>query len=267
MKSCIWGTLTLAQWSWEEGTHAGDIVHPQVCAHKCVHIHTDTLLLSGPERYVKTCANNFVDKTSLPFCIVTLQLVILFSLAGKLHPKIIISDLVGFFYESLMMKVWGRNSNRNTVKQMAKNSRVTAQPVLRHWCQASRIRGCWMVLNLTGHNRFTMAGHLRSDSGWSWKFWITHVTLHEGEVAPLTSQTLACAIFFRCMFDCLPVQSSTSDHHHRIQREKKSIRSGLTILECSFPLNYTVLPTWKIKRRSLDTFPKERSMQAVSRAC
>ena len=59
--------------------------------------------------------------------------------------------------------------------------------------------------------------------------------LHDGEVAPLTSQTLARAVF-RCLFDHLPVWISTSNLHHRILRKKISIRSELMILEGSFPL-------------------------------
>ena len=42
--------------------------------------------------------------------------------------------------------------------------------------------------------------------------------------------------FFRRLFDHLPVQILKSDLYHRILR-KKSIRSELMILECSFPLN------------------------------
>ena len=62
---------------------------------------------------------------------------------------------------------------------------------------------------------------------------MARVTSHEDKVAPLTSQMLARAIF-RCLFDRLPVQISTSDLHHRTQR-KKSFRSEIMILECSFP--------------------------------
>ena len=84
-------------------------------------------------------------------------------------------------------------------------SRVTkAQPILHHLCQVSRIRGSRMVLNSTAWNRFTTARRLRSDSGWSWTFRIARMTLHDCEVVPLTSQTIACAIFFRRLFDRLP---------------------------------------------------------------
>ena len=59
------------------------------------------------------------------------------------YSKIIISDLVGFFSKSLMVKVRGQNSIRNMIKQTAgsgQGSPVTTtstQPVLRHWpwCQ------------------------------------------------------------------------------------------------------------------------------------
>ena len=101
----------------------------------------------------------------------------------------------------------GTRSNRRP--KMAKKSRVmTTWPVLRHWCQASRIRGCKMVLDPTRRNRFTTAGRVRTDSGWSWTFWIARVTLHEGEVAPPTSQTQARAIFFAV---CLTVFCSNFD--------------------------------------------------------
>ena len=68
-----------------------------------------------------------------------------------------------------------------------------------------------MVLNTTGRNRFTTAGHLRCDSGWSWTFRIARVTVHDCKVALLTSQTLARAIFGGCLFDRLPVRIPTLD--------------------------------------------------------
>ena len=46
-------------------------------------------------------------------------------------------------------------------------------------------------------------------------------------------------LFFRCLFDRLPVQISTSDLLHRTW-QKMSIRSELMILECSFPLTYDI---------------------------
>ena len=89
-----------------------------------------------------------------------------------------------------------------------------------------------MVLNSTGHTRFTAVGGLRTDSGWSWTFRIARVTLHEGEVASLTSQTLARAIFFHCLtivlFEFRPPTLNLGLYG------KKSIRSELMILECSF---------------------------------
>ena len=107
----------------------------------------------------------------------------------------------------------GTRSNRRP--KMAKKSRVmTTWPVLRHWCQASRIRGCKMVLDPTRRNRFTTAGRVRTDSGWSWTFWIARVTLHEGEVALPTLQTLARAIFSLSVWPTF-VRISTSGLHHR----------------------------------------------------
>ena len=95
--------------------------------------------------------------------------------------------------------------------------------------------GQCMVLNSTGRNRFTTASRVRIDSGWSWIFRIARLTLHNCKMAPLTSQTLAHAIFFCCRFDRLPVRISTSDLHHQILLTKiYQIRSKLMVLECSF---------------------------------
>ena len=76
-----------------------------------------------------------------------------------------------------------------------------------------------MVLNLTGCNRFTTAGRERSDFGWSWTLQIARVTLHDCEVAPLTSKTLARPIF-HCLLDRLLIRISTLDLHHWILRKK-----------------------------------------------
>ena len=73
-----------------------------------------------------------------------------------------------------------------------------------------------MILNSTGRIRLSTADRLWIDSGWSWTFRIARVTVHEGEVVPLTSQTLAFG-FFCCLFDCLPVRISTSGLHHQTQ--------------------------------------------------
>ena len=79
---------------------------------------------------------------------------------GKLHSKIIISDFVDFVSvefdgESPRSKFEQERATRsNRLPNMPQKSPVTkTRPVLRHWCQASRIRGCEMVLNLTGRNR------------------------------------------------------------------------------------------------------------------
>ena len=71
-----------------------------------------------------------------------------------------------------MVQIWGQiwtGTRSNRRLEMAKISRVTTtRPIWRHWCQASRIQGCGMVLNSTGRNRFTTAGRVQIDSGWSW---------------------------------------------------------------------------------------------------
>ena len=98
---------------------------------------------------------------------------------GQLHSKIIMPGLIGFFHrvrwwKSKVKTRTGTRSNRRL--KMAEISRVTTtRPGLRHWRQASGIRGCGMVLSLTGRNRFTTAGRIRTDSGWSWTFWIARV--------------------------------------------------------------------------------------------
>ena len=96
-------------------------------------------------------------------------------------------------------------SNRRL--RMTKISRLTtARLVLRHWCLASRIQGCGMVLNSTGRNRFATTGRVRIVFGWSWTFQIARVTLHEGEVAPLTSQKLARVMFFAVCLTGFPFE-------------------------------------------------------------
>ena len=130
------------------------------------------------------------------------------------------------------------------VKQTAENgkkSRVTKRPILCHRCLASSIWGYGMVMNLTGDDMFTMAGRLRSDSGWSWTFRIACVTLHDCEVAPLTSHMFARAIFFfaTCL-TAFPLEFRPQTFTIGFYK-KKSIRSELMILECSFPLGEGVI--------------------------
>ena len=98
-------------------------------------------------------------------------------------------SLILIFFVEFKGQSHRSNSNRNTVKQ--------TQAVLRRWCQASRIWGFGMVFMIRpGVLGFTTAGRVRIDSGWSWTLQFARVTLHDGKVAPLTSQTLARAIFF-----------------------------------------------------------------------
>ena len=81
-----------------------------------------------------------------------------------------------------------------------------------------KIRGFGLVLNSTWRNRFFTACRLRTDSGWSRTFRISRVILHEGEVAPLASQTLAHAIFSLSVcpsphsnFDLMPSPSNSTE--------------------------------------------------------
>ena len=89
---------------------------------------------------------------------------------------------------------------------------------------------CGMVFK-----RFTTECRVRTDSGWSW-------ILRRSFAWPCVKVGLTTDVndsrtchFYRCLFDRLPVRISTSDLHHRTLREKKSTRSGLRILEASFP--------------------------------
>ena len=145
----------------------------------------------------------------------------------------------------------GTRSNRRP--KMAKKSWVTTtRPALRHWCQVSIIRGCGMVLNLTGRNWFTTAGRVWSDSGWPWKFRRAGVTLDDCKMAPLTSQKLARAIFFSASvwpssssnFDIGPLPSDSM--------KKKSIRSELMILEWSFPSRMSNQRVHRFKDKIID---------------
>ena len=86
-----------------------------------------------------------------------------------------------------------------------------------------------------GRFRSTTLGGLQSDSGWSWTCRIARVTIHDDKVAPLTSQTLACALFSPSVFDRLPLEVLTWDLHRRILRQKPE-RSEIMILDCSFPV-------------------------------
>ena len=107
-------------------------------------------------------------------------------------------------------------------------------------CPKSKFKqedGCGMVLNSTERIRFSTAGRVRIDSGWSWTFRIACVTLHEGKVAPLTSQTVACAILFAVCLTVFVFEFLSRTFTIGLDR-KKSIRSERMILECSFPLRY-----------------------------
>ena len=99
-----------------------------------------------------------------------------------------------------MVRVRCQNSNRNTVKQTAENGRKFSgdrdAAGINHFYQASKIRGSGMVLNSTGCHRFSTAGRVRTDSGWSGPFRIARVTLHDCKVAPLRSQAQTCYFFF-----------------------------------------------------------------------
>ena len=121
------------------------------------------------------------------------------NLQTKLHSKIILSNIVGVISLSSMVKLRGQNSNTKMAKRTAKNGQkisgdddVADIASLVPGVNNSRL---FNGLELDRRNRFTMASHVRSGSGWSWTFSIARVTLHDYDLAPLTPQKLARAIF------------------------------------------------------------------------
>ena len=126
---------------------------------------------------------------------------------GKVHCKIIFSDLVGFFLLKKNVIFQGQNSNRNSVKQTAGNGQTISgddsTAGIASMVLASRTE--LFGLSPSGRNRFTLAGHLESDSGWSWTFQITRVTLHDCQVAP------APLIYNNCQFSLSVWPSSRSN--------------------------------------------------------
>ena len=109
----------------------------------------------------------------------------------------------------------GRRSNRRP--KMAKRSRVTTQPILRHWCQASRTRGSGMVLNSTGRSRFSTAGWCMN-----WFQPIMNISNRSRDCAWRrggTTLSQCSHVPFRRLFDRLPLRISTSHLHHRTQRK------------------------------------------------
>ena len=168
------------------------------------------------------------------------------------------SDSVGLFFFrkvrwwKLEVKIrTGTRSNR--WPEMAKNSRVTTmRPVLRHWCQVSRIRGCGMVLNSTGHNRFY---HGRSPAKWfhfesltwpcmiaSWHHWCCKCSRRP---------------FYRCLFGRRPIRISTfSDLRHRILRKNLSDQSLWLLVHFSFNKDlFGIFAYWMRPLRKLVKLP------------
>ena len=144
------------------------------------------------------------------------------------------------FSQSSMVKVRGQNYNRNTVKQTAKNGRkisgdddvaagTTSQVP---GVQNSRLRNDleWFRLGVIGSPLQVAYKVIPADREhfesvlWPCMIARWHQRRHKRSHVP----------FFRRLFDRLPVRTSTSDFHHRILR-KKSIRSELIVLGCSFP--------------------------------
>ena len=124
-----------------------------------------------------------------------------------------------------------------------KNFWVPTRPVLHHWCQASRVRGCEMSLDLTG-----ILGLLRQMPT-HWFRLITNILNRPHNLAwwwgGTTDVTNArtCQLS-RFLFDHLPVRISTSYLHHRIL-QKRSFISEPIISECSVPFMHMPY-TWTI---------------------
>ena len=103
------------------------------------------------------------------------------------------------------------------------------------------VKNLWLQNGL-GHIRFTTACRLRCDSYWSWTFWIIRMTLHDGEKALLTSLMLARAIFFTVCLTVFPFEFRPWTFTIGFYR-KRSIRSELVILECSFVGTFYMQPS------------------------
>ena len=140
-----------------------------------------------------------------------------------------------------MAKVGGHKSKWKTVKQMDENVQKISRGRVSDCTTGTAARrqkfkvSEWSA-TVPNRPRFTTAGRVRTDSGWSWTFWIARMiaVLLDCEVALLTSQALAHARFFRRLFDRVPLGSLILDLHLWIL-QKNSIRLELLILECSFP--------------------------------
>ena len=94
-----------------------------------------------------------------------------------------------------------------------------------------------MVLNSPGRNRFTTAGRVRTDSGWSWTFWIARMTCTWlcGGTTDVTN-ACTCHMFAVSLTVCpceFRPQAFTIGVYGR-----RCIRWELTVLECGFPLNF-----------------------------
>ena len=126
------------------------------------------------------------------------------------------------------------------------------RPVFRHWCPGAGrrqefevVERCWIrpgVISLLRQSRkncfrliVSILNHLRDFAWW------------RGGTTDLTNARTGD--FFGVCFTVFGVRFSTSDFHYRIL-QKKSVRSGLMILECSFP--FRRLAT---KEVNLDRFP------------
>ena len=74
-----------------------------------------------------------------------------------------------------------------------------------------------MILNSTGHIRFTIVGRLRCDSGRSWIFWIACGT-SRGDTDCITIGHTC--LFYSRLIDRLLVQSLTLGLYHKVLRKE-----------------------------------------------
>ena len=150
----------------------------------------------------------------------------------------------GIFFVEFDGESRGQNSNRNTVKKTAENGHksraMKMRPVLRHWCQASSIWGCGMILSSTGCIRYTTAGAYSN-----WFRLIMNITIcscdlaTHGDVVPLAScKRSHVPILSLSVWPSSRLVLCNSDAGSPGSTGKTSIRLEPMILDCSFPLTW-----------------------------
>ena len=138
-------------------------------------------------------------------------------------------------------EIWtGTSSNRQT--EIVKNSGRQR----RGWCDINGaacqefwgLEWSWTRSHISGLAYTTV--HLsRSDSGWSWTFWIGRAILYDREVAPITSQSAARFFFFAIYLNIFPLEfwprTFAIEFH-----AKKCTRSGNMVLESHVAIDHLI---------------------------